>query len=78
MSNRKKLNQASRLAVDDLCEAAQSWGWQQDQGNNRTAVLNSEKWFNEAKAAMEKRLRYLETQLKKHRRLAFMLGNYSE
>lgn len=73
MVTKKKLNQASKSAVDELCEAAMSWGWQSDQGYRKNEVLESEERFKEAKAAMEKRLRYLETQIKKHRRLAIML-----
>ena len=74
MSSRK-LNQASRLAVDELCEAAKDWGLEAEQGCRKEAVLASEKKFKDAKAAMEKRLRYLESQLAKHRHLAIMWGD---
>jgi len=77
MSAKKKLNPASRLAVDELCSTAMTWGWESDQGNGN-AVVRAEKRFIEAKAAMEKRLRYLESQLKKHRHLVILLGDHSE
>lgn len=72
MSSRKALKVVSKNALEELCEAGMSWGWESDQGNGR-AVDRAEKRFNEAKAAMEKRLRYLESQLSKHRRLAILL-----
>ena len=68
----KKLNKVSERLVDDLCLCAKSWGINEEWGNG-PSVTASEKQYLNSKAALEKRLLYLETQLIKHRRISKLL-----
>jgi hypothetical protein len=66
-----KLSKVSKTAVDRFDAAARSWGWESDQGVHN--VETSLKEYEEAKKLLEKRIVYLETQLRKARDLVASL-----
>lgn len=63
----RKLRKASQEALDRFDMAAQSWGWEQDQGYG-SSVDDSEGFYNESRKILEKRLLYLERHFSKERK----------
>jgi hypothetical protein len=55
----QELSKTSHTVFSDFDDAAQDWGWMCDQGGG-SAVQSSKEMYEEAKAALERRLLYLE------------------
>jgi len=58
-----KLSRLSRELFTDFDDSAQSWGYQSDQGNGKE-VDSTFKCYEISKKNLEKRILYLEKQLK--------------
>ena len=58
----KKLSEKTEKLLEEFDAAAQSWGWQSDQGSIRKK--ESEREYNETKKALVKQIQYLEQKIK--------------
>ncbi len=56
-----KVTRAAAQLIEELCDAAKIWGWEEDQGSNQRKVEAAERAYEEARLKMRKfisRLQY--------------------
>lgn len=63
-STTPEISPISSKLIEDFSQAAQSWGWEADQGNG-SGVDAAEKEFNRSKASLTDRIRFLEGRVRK-------------
>ena len=61
-----KMSKLSTQRIKDFDEAAQSWGWESDQGSG-SRVDESNKEYDATKDALVKRIEYLERTIYKYK-----------
>lgn len=69
------MSAASMRAVDNFDDAAQHWGWEKDQGTG-TGVDAAKDTYEKCRRALNKRIMYLERELKQARAKVRELNPY--